>query len=124
LRYLPKKITGSLFPRTQKNPADAASKRLSRCWTTSPFSEGFSVPQLERALIKSAYSIAWHAGRVRAGKDLLEGVPKPFGETNMAGMQQQSGGDYTCGCGAVYKVTITTTPFPDTDSESCEVCGN
>jgi hypothetical protein len=48
---------------------------------------------------------------------------KSFGRAAMAGMRQQTGGEYACSCGAVYKVTITTTPFPDTDSESCEVCG-
>jgi hypothetical protein len=30
---------------------------------------------------------------------------------------------YKCGCGAIYRKTITTTPF-DPDDAYCEVCGN
>jgi hypothetical protein len=34
------------------------------------------------------------------------------------------GDDYVCdGCGSLYKVMWTTTPFPDTDTADCEVCG-
>jgi hypothetical protein len=34
------------------------------------------------------------------------------------------GEDYVCdGCGSLYKVMWTTTPFPDTDTADCEVCG-
>jgi len=38
-------------------------------------------------------------------------------------MTTKRGDDFTCSCGAVYSVTWTTTPFPDTDSENCECCG-
>jgi hypothetical protein len=32
-------------------------------------------------------------------------------------------GRHTCRCGAVYKVTTTRTPVPDTDIVTCENCG-
>ena len=32
-------------------------------------------------------------------------------------------GTFTCSCGAVYRVTFTWTPIPDTESAECEVCG-
>lgn len=42
--------------------------------------------------------------------------PKP-------GVRTRDGGEYTCpGCGAVYKVTVFTSPFKDTGHQDCDVC--
>jgi hypothetical protein len=41
----------------------------------------------------------------------------------MSGGWRELIGHYKCGCGAIYRKTITTTPF-DTDDADCEVCGN
>jgi hypothetical protein len=32
-------------------------------------------------------------------------------------------GKHTCGCGAVYKVTVIRSQSPDTDDACCEGCG-
>jgi hypothetical protein len=41
----------------------------------------------------------------------------------MPDMTTKRGDDFTCTCGAVYRVEWTTTPFPDSDSADCEHCG-
>jgi hypothetical protein len=42
--------------------------------------------------------------------------PKP-------GVRTREGGEYICpGCGAVYKVTVYTSPFKDTNHQDCDVC--
>jgi len=42
--------------------------------------------------------------------------PKP-------GVRTRDGGEYTCpGCSAVYRVTVFTSPFKDTNHEDCGVC--
>jgi hypothetical protein len=42
--------------------------------------------------------------------------PKP-------GVRTRDGGEYTCpGCGAVYRVTVYTSPFKDTGHQDCDVC--
>jgi len=37
--------------------------------------------------------------------------------------QATPAGEFTCSCGAVYKVTHTRAPFPDTGRAECECCG-
>ena len=41
----------------------------------------------------------------------------------MGGGWREIIGQYKCECGALYKKISTTTPFPDSDHEDCEVCG-
>ncbi|MET4199953.1 hypothetical protein ABIA95_003952 [Bradyrhizobium sp. LA8.1] len=41
----------------------------------------------------------------------------------MSGGWRELIGQYKCDCGAIYKMISTRTPFPDTDSAECEVCG-
>ena len=41
----------------------------------------------------------------------------------MTGFWERITGKHTCKCGAVYEITTTRTPFPDTDNAVCEVCG-
>jgi hypothetical protein len=49
---------------------------------------------------------------------------KPDWESRtMSGGWRELIGHYKCGCGAIYRKTITTTPF-ETDDADCEVCGN
>ncbi|MCB1392341.1 MAG: hypothetical protein K5821_07145 [Nitrobacter sp.] len=39
------------------------------------------------------------------------------------GVRARDGGEYTCpGCGAVYSVTVYTSPFKDTGQADCNVC--
>lgn len=36
----------------------------------------------------------------------------------------ERGDDFICGhCGSIYEVSIFNAPFKESDSESCEVCG-
>lgn len=55
----------------------------------------------------------WAGGRYRAA---MAQKLKP-------GVRARDGGEYTCpGCGAVYSVTVYTSPFKDTGQADCKVC--
>jgi hypothetical protein len=41
----------------------------------------------------------------------------------MGGFLEWLAGKHKCECGAVYRVTTTRTPIPDTDTAVCEACG-
>jgi hypothetical protein len=41
----------------------------------------------------------------------------------MGGLIEWLSGTHTCECGAVYRVRVTRSPFPDTDTANCDVCG-
>jgi transposase-like protein len=60
---------------------------------------------------------------LRVGPKGATRPPMASTKRHKPGVRTRDGGEYTCpGCGAVYQVTVYTSPFKDTNHQDCDIC--
>ena len=70
--------------------------------------------------------ICHHKVAVIVGIDVADGSRRDRNKSILGIMREFREwvmGKHKCECGAVYEVLTTRTPFPNTDSATCDVCG-